>query len=163
MGNVAGGCGERLHGPNQAVGQQPAEDKGSGKAEKITIEVETGRLSDADIERMIEEAELYAEEDKLARETIDCRNGLESYAYNLKNTLEDDENGKVSAEDKKDLLDSVDDVLDWLEENMMDMPKDECLAKQKEIEAVANPIMRSFYSSGGTEFEEDTDFGDDEL
>jgi len=143
--------------------QVSAEDKGSGKAEKITIEAETGRLSDADIERMIEEAELYAEEDKLARETIDCRNGLESYAYNLKNTLEDDENGKVSAEDKKDLLDSVDDVLDWLEENMMDMPKDECLAKQKEIEAVANPIMRSFYSSGGTEFEEDTDFGDDEL
>merc|ERR1712232_301204 len=68
-----------------------AEDKGTGKAEKITITAEKGRLSDDEIERMVQEAEQYAEEDRKVEERIDARNGLESYLYNLKNTLEDDE------------------------------------------------------------------------
>ena len=86
--------------------QVSAEDKGTGKAEKITITAEKGRLSDEEIERMVKEAEDYAEEDKKIKERIDARNGLESYLYNLKNTLEDDEKGvadNISAEDKKEL------------------------------------------------------------
>jgi heat shock protein 5 len=90
--------------------QVSAEDKGTGKAEKITITAEKGRLSEEDIERMVREAEEFAEEDKMVKERIDARNGLESYLYNLKNTLDDDEKGladKVSAEDKKELQDSI--------------------------------------------------------
>ena len=68
--------------------QVSAEDKGTGKAEKITITAEKGRLSEDEIERMVQEAEQYAEEDKKVKERIDARNGLESYLYNLKNTLE---------------------------------------------------------------------------
>merc|ERR1711916_118298 len=97
-----------------------AEDKGTGKAEKITTTAEKGRLSEEDIERMVREAEEFAEEDKKVKERIDARNGLESFLYNLKNTLEDDEKGladKVSAEDKQELTDAIDEVLDWLEEN----------------------------------------------
>ena len=78
-----------------------AEDKGTGKAEKITITAEKGRLSEEDIERMVREAEEYADEDKKVKERIDARNGLESYLYNMKNTLDDDEKGvadKLSAE-----------------------------------------------------------------
>merc|ERR1712191_39562 len=71
--------------------QAAAEDKGTGKAEKITITAEKGRLSEEDIERMVKEAEEFAEEDKKVKERIDARNGLESYLYNLKNTLDDDE------------------------------------------------------------------------
>merc|ERR1712028_278314 len=71
--------------------QVGAEDKGTGKAEKITITAEKGRLSDEEIERMVKEAEEFAEEDKKVKERIDAKNGLESYVYNLKNTLEDDE------------------------------------------------------------------------
>jgi len=100
--------------------QVSAEDKGTGKAEKITITAEKGRLSEEDIERMVREAEEFAEEDKKVKERIDARNGLESYLYNLKNTLDDDEKGladKVSAEDKKELQDGIDEILDWLEEN----------------------------------------------
>ena len=81
--------------------QVSAEDKGTGKAEKITITAEQGRLSEEDIERMVREAEEFAEEDKKVKERIDARNGLESFLYNLKNTLEDDEKGladKISAE-----------------------------------------------------------------
>merc|ERR1711964_842359 len=69
--------------------QVSAEDKGTGKSEKITITAEKGRLSEEEIERMIREAEEFAEEDKAMKDKIDARNGLESYTYNLKNTLED--------------------------------------------------------------------------
>merc|ERR1712025_1282026 len=72
--------------------QVSAEDKGTGKAEKITITAEKGRLSQDDIDRMVQEAEQYAEEDRIIKERIDARNGFESYVYNLKNQLEDDEN-----------------------------------------------------------------------
>merc|ERR1711990_575352 len=59
--------------------QVSAEDKGTGKAEKITITAEKGRLSDEEIERMVKEAENFAEEDKKTKERVTKRNGLESY------------------------------------------------------------------------------------
>jgi endoplasmic reticulum chaperone BiP len=100
--------------------QVSAEDKGTGKAEKITITAEKGRLSEEEIERMVQEAEQFAEEDRKVKERIDARNGLESYLYNLKNTLEDDEKGlsdNISAEDKKELQDIIDEALDWMDSN----------------------------------------------
>ena len=149
--------------------QVSAEDKGTGKAEKITITAEKGRLSEEEIERMVQEAEQYAEEDKKVKERIDARNGLESYLYNLKNTLEDDEKGmadNISAEDKKELQDMVDEVLDWMDENP-EADKEDYDEKQKEVEQVANPIMRSFYAGGagggGGDEDDMGDFGDDEL
>jgi len=136
-----------------------AEDKGTGKAEKITITAETGRLSQEEIERMIREAAEHAEEDKLLKEKIDCKNGLESYVYSLKNTVEDDDmEGNITAQDKKDLLDVIDDTLDWMD---LEMETDDCLMKRKEVENLANPILRMMYSGG--EGESDGDFGDDEL
>ena len=84
--------------------QLSADDKGTGKAEKITITAEKGRLSEEDIERMVREAEGFTEEDKKVKERFDAQNGLESYVYNLKNQLDDDEKGladKLSPEDKK--------------------------------------------------------------
>lgn len=146
--------------------QVSAEDKGTGKAEKITITAEKGRLSEEEIERMVREAEEFAEEDKKVKERIDARNGLESYLYNLKNTLEDDEKGladNISAEDKKELQDMIDETLDWMESNP-ESDKEDYDEKLKEVEQVANPIMRNVYSgAGGGGGDEDTDFGDDEL
>merc|ERR1712070_1142901 len=84
--------------------QVSAEDKGPCKAEKITITAEKGRLSEEEIERMVQEAEQFAQEDAKVKERIDAKNGLESYLYNLKNTLDDDEKGladKLSEEDKE--------------------------------------------------------------
>jgi heat shock protein 5 len=147
--------------------QVSAEDKGTGKAEKITITAEKGRLSEEEIERMVREAEEFAEEDKAVKERIDSRNGLESYIYNLKNTLEDDEKGladNVSAEDKKELQDMIDETLDWMDENP-EADKEDYDGKLKEIEAVSNPIMRNVYSGGaGGAGEDDAgDFDDGEL
>ncbi|KAL7554844.1 hypothetical protein ACHAWF_018383 [Thalassiosira exigua] len=140
--------------------QVSAEDKGTGKAESITITADTGRLSQEEVDRMVEEAAKYGEEDKIVKEKIDCRNGLESYLYNLKNSLEEDGmGGNISAEDRKELQDITDEALDWMDDNV-DAEKDECLAKRKEIENLANPIMRSFYSGIG---DDSADFEDDEL
>jgi len=145
--------------------QVSAEDKGTGKAEKITITAEKGRLSEEDIERMVAEAEEFAEEDKRVKERIDAKNGLESFVYNLKNTLDDDEKGladKLSPEDKKELQDMIDETLDWMDENP-EAEKEEYDEKQKEVENISNPIMRQMYAGGESEEEDMGDFGDDEL
>jgi len=146
--------------------QVGAEDKGTGKAEKITISAEKGRLSEEDIERMVREAEEHAEEDKMVKDRIDSRNGLESYLYNLKNTLGDEEKGmadKISPQDKKELEDILDEALDWMDENP-EAEKEDYDEKRKEIEQVANPIMRDVYQGGEDGGDEDMgDFGDDEL
>lgn len=149
--------------------QVSAEDKGTGKSEKITITAEKGRLSEEEIERMVREAEEFAEEDKKVKGRIDARNGLESYLYNLKNTLEDDEKGlgdNISAQDKKELQDIIDETLDWMDGNP-EADKEDYDAKLKEVEQVANPIMRNVYSGGAGGGDgggaDDSDFGDDEL
>merc|ERR1711975_148113 len=78
--------------------QVSAEDKGTGKSEKITITAEKGRLSEEEIERMVREAEEFADEDKAMAERVNARNSLEGYAYQVKNSLNDEEKlgGKIS-------------------------------------------------------------------
>jgi heat shock protein 5 len=127
-----------------------AEDKGTGKSERITITADKGRLSQEEIERMVKEAEEFAEEDKVMKETIDARNGLEGYAFSLKNSVNDKEKlgSKISEEDKETIEKAVKEVTDWLEEHP-DAEKDEYSEKQKELEAVANPIMTKLYQAGG--------------
>jgi len=127
-----------------------AEDKGTGKSEKITITADKGRLSQEEIERMVKEAEEFAEEDKLMKETIDARNGLEGYAFSLKNSVNDREKlgAKISEEDKETIENAVKEVTSWLEEHP-DAEKDEYAEKQKELEAVANPIMTKLYQAAG--------------
>ncbi len=131
-----------------------AVDKGTGKEENITITAEKGRLSEKEIERMIREAEEYAEEDKRMKEKIDAKNGLESFVYNLRNTLEERGGGKgdeggISARDKKDLMDLVEEVMDWMDDNS-DADKEEYDAKLKELENVSNPIIRRLYSGSAS-------------
>jgi len=148
--------------------QVSAADKGTGKSEKITITADKGRLSPEDIERMVKEAEEFAEEDKKVQGKINAKNGLESYLYNLKNTLDDEEKGvagKIAEAEKNELVSLIDETLDWMEENP-EADTEEYKAKQKEVEQVANPIMRKVYSAGGAPGGEsggDEDFGDDEL
>lgn len=80
-----------------------AGDKGTGKSESITITNDKGRLSQEEIDRMIAEAQEFAEEDKANAERITARNGLENYAFSLKNQVNDDEGlgGKVDEDDKE--------------------------------------------------------------
>ena len=80
-----------------------AGDKGTGKSESITITNDKGRLTQDEIDRMVAEAEKYADEDKATKERIEARNGLENYAFSLKNQVNDEEGlgGKIDEDDKE--------------------------------------------------------------
>ena len=137
-----------------------AGDKGTGKSESITITNDKGRLSQDDIDRMVAEAEQYAEEDKLTREKIEARNGLENYAFNLKNQANDEEGlgGKIDEEDKETLLEAVKEATDWLEENAATADKEDFEEQREKLSNVAYPITSKLYSGAGGM----PDYGDDD-
>jgi len=127
-----------------------AEDKGTGNKNQITITNDKGRLSEEDIKRMVKEAEDAAEEDKIAKERVEARNQLENYAYQIKNTINDEEKlgGKVSAEDKETIQAAIKETLDWLEENAT-AEKDEYDAEYKKLEKIVQPIFSKIYQASG--------------
>jgi len=127
-----------------------AEDKGaSGKKANITITNDKGRLSKDDIERMVREAEQYAEEDKAAKEKIDAKNGLESYCYSMKNTIGEEKfKEAVSEDDKKAIEDKIDEVMKWLD-TAEHAEKEEFESMQKDVESVCNPIIQKMYAAAG--------------
>ncbi|EIW60083.1 heat shock protein HSS1 [Trametes versicolor FP-101664 SS1] len=126
-----------------------ASDKTTGKSNRITITNDKGRLSKEEIERMVNEAEKYKAEDEEATARITSRNALESYAYNLRNSLTDEKLAdKFDAADKKKLEDAVNSTISWLD-NSQEASKEEYEEHQKELEAVANPIMQKLYAGAG--------------
>jgi molecular chaperone DnaK (HSP70) len=136
-----------------------AADKGTGKTESLTITSEKGRLSEEEIERMVGEAEEFADQDKAEKEKVQARNELEAYLYNLKNTINDALGDKMESADKESLLKTVEEALVWLEDHPAGT-KDEYDDKQKEVETVANPIIKQAYesASGGAADGADDDF-----
>ncbi|MED6170419.1 Luminal-binding protein 5 [Stylosanthes scabra] len=146
-----------------------AEDKGTGKSEKITITNEKGRLSQEEIERMVREAEEFAEEDKKVKERIDARNGLETYIYNMKNQIGDKDKlaDKLESDEKEKIEAAVKEALEWLDDNQT-AEKEDYEEKLKEVEAVCNPIITAVYqrsggAPGGGASGEDEDESHDEL
>jgi len=126
-----------------------AEDKTTGNKNKITITNDKGRLSKDQIERMVREAEQYKAEDETNRVRVEAKNGLENYAYSLRNTIRDENvASKLSADDKSNLEKAIDEAVNWLDANQM-ANKEEYEAKQKELEGVAMPIMTRLYQQGG--------------
>ena len=126
-----------------------ATDKSTGKENKIVITNDKGRLSKEDIEKMVKDAEKYKAEDDQQRDKVQAKNSLESYAYNMKSTVEDDKvKDKISEEDKTAILDKCKEVIEWLEKTDA-ADKEEYEAKQKELEKVCNPIITKLYQSAG--------------
>ncbi|GAB7363376.1 hypothetical protein MBLNU230_g3655t2 [Neophaeotheca triangularis] len=143
-----------------------AGDKGTGKSESITITNDKGRLSKDEIDRMVEEAEKYAEEDKATRERIESRNGLENYAFSLKNQVNDDEGlgGKIEDEDKEALMEAVKEAVDWMEENAQTATAEEFDEQKQKLSDVAYPITSKLYGgAGGSPDEDDEPADHDEL
>ena len=127
-----------------------AQDKGTGKTENLVITNDQGRLSQEDIERMIEEAERFADQDKLAKERIDAKNAFESYIYSMRNTIEDPEKlaNKISDDDKTAIKDAVAEAQSWLDANQS-ANKEEFEENQKKLESVCNPIVSKAYQAAG--------------
>merc|ERR1719507_2520922 len=79
-----------------------ASDKSTGKSNQITITNEKGRLSQAEIDRMVQEAEKFRAEDEQNKQKIEAKNGLENYCFQMRNTLSDDKlKDKFEAGDKE--------------------------------------------------------------
>ncbi|GLG97714.1 Heat shock 70 kDa protein cognate 3 [Gryllus bimaculatus] len=130
--------------------QVSAEDKGTGNREKIVITNDQNRLTPDDIERMIKDAEKFADDDKKLKEKVEARNELESYAYSLKNQLGDKEKlgSKVSDSDKTKMETAIDEKIKWLEENP-DADTEEYKKQKKDLEDVVQPIVTKLYQSAG--------------
>merc|ERR1719492_534544 len=130
--------------------QVSAEDKGTGNKEKITITNDQNRLTPEDIERMIQESEQFAEEDKKMKEKVESRNELESYAYSLKNQVNDKEKlgAKISDEDKEKIEEAVNEKISWLEENQ-EAAGEDFKKQKKELEDAVQPIIAKLYQQGG--------------
>jgi heat shock protein 5 len=129
--------------------QVSAEDKGTGNKEKITITNDQNRLTPEDIERMINDAEKFADEDAKLKGRVEARNELESYAYSLKNQLSDKEKlgGKLSDEDKEKIEEIVNEKIAWLEENA-EAEAEDLKAQKKEMEDIIQPIIAKLYQGG---------------
>jgi L1 cell adhesion molecule like protein len=125
-----------------------AEDKTTGQKNKITITNDKGRLSKDEIEKMVQEAEKYKSEDEDHKKKIESKNGLENYAYNMRNTIKDDTiASKLDAADKKKIEDAVEAAIQWLDQNQL-AESDEFDDKMKELEGVCNPIIARMYQGG---------------
>merc|ERR1712137_1191103 len=125
--------------------QVSAEDKGTGNKEKITITNDQNRLTPEDIERMIQDAEKFADEDKKLKERVEARNELESYVYSLKNQINDKEKlgAKLSDEEKEKIEAIIDEKVKWLENNPKQTVKNS--KQKKEAEDIVQPIIAKLY------------------
>merc|ERR1712070_69076 len=141
-----------------------AQDKGTGKKEKITITNDKGRLSQEEIERMVAEAEEFQEEDKKVREKIEARNQLENYVYSMKNTLSDSEKGvadKIGDDDKETIEKALEEANEWLDGNQ-DAEKEDFEEKLKEVQDACSPIISKVYQESGGAPGGGADFGGDD-
>eukprot|EP00602_Paraphysomonas_sp_CaronLab_P006907 CAMPEP_0185023668 /NCGR_PEP_ID=MMETSP1103-20130426/6313_1 /TAXON_ID=36769 /ORGANISM="Paraphysomonas bandaiensis, Strain Caron Lab Isolate" /LENGTH=700 /DNA_ID=CAMNT_0027556363 /DNA_START=13 /DNA_END=2115 /DNA_ORIENTATION=+ len=140
--------------------QVSAEDKASGKSDKVTIKSDKGRLGEDEIERMVKEAEEYAEEDRKSRERVEAKNQLEAYLYSARSSLEGVKD-KLSDEECNTISSTVDEGLQWLDANAM-TTKEEFDERRKLVEGVISPIVSKAYQTSGTDssgFDDSTNSG----
>lgn len=126
-----------------------AAEKSTGKSQKITITNEKGRLSREEIDRMVEESEKYAAEDKARMEKIEAKNGLESYLYNARNSLKEEKvKDALGTETLEETEGVVSEGLAWLESNGEDADVETLKEKQKYYEEKITPVMMKLYQQG---------------
>eukprot|EP00798_Chlamydomonas_sp_ICE-L_P010630 gene10630-12311_t len=126
-----------------------AEDKATSIKNKITITNDKGRLSKDEIERMVQEAEKYKAEDEDCKKKVEAKNGVENYAYNMRNTIAEEKvNSQLTTDDKEKMNKAITETIDWLDANQQG-EVEEYEHKQKELEAICNPIVARMYQGGG--------------
>ena len=136
-----------------------AMEKSTGKQQKITITNDKGRLSKDDIERMVQEAAAAAEEDKAHMDKVEAKNGLESYVYNVRNSLNDEKTReKLGASECDTYLEKTKVYLDWLDANQS-ASKEDYDEQKKASEGDFQPFFMKLYASGeGADGEPTKDF-----
>jgi heat shock protein 1/8 len=122
-----------------------AKDSSTGRQETITIKNDKGRLSKADIEKMLADADKYREEDEKHQQRIQARNQLESYVFGCKQAVEDAPADRLSESDKTAVKDKCAAELKWLDSNTL-AEKEEFEDHLKELQRVCGPIMSKIHS-----------------
>lgn len=123
-----------------------AEDKSTGKSSKITITNDKGRLSKAEIDRMVNEAETYRDADEKQREKVSARNQLENYVFSVRMAA-NEAGDKLDQSDKDKVNSKCEETLKWLEDNSL-AEKDEFDFKMKELQSAVSPIMTKLHGGG---------------
>merc|ERR1712166_218165 len=130
-----------------------AEDKGTGKSEKITITNDKGRLTEEQIEKMIKDAEQFADEDKKVKERVDAKNAFDGYLHSMRSAAEGsgDNKGlseKLDDDEKEQIGEAIKDGQSWIDSNP-EADAEEIKEKHKEIEGICAPIVSKYYGGGG--------------
>lgn len=115
-------------------------EKGTGTSSNITITNDKGRLSKEDIDRMVQDAEKYSEEDRLALERVEAKNSFENYVYSLRNSLNEEAKAKLRSEDLQAVQTAVDDAIKWLDSNQS-AEKEEFAFQQKKLAEIVTPLL----------------------
>ncbi len=124
-------------------------EKSSGKAQKITITNERGRLSPDDIDRMVKEAEKFKEEDEKNQKRVEAKNGLEGLIYSARNSINEEKlKDKIESSDRETIEAKIKEIQEWMDANLS-ASTEEFQAKTKEFESVFHPIMQKLYAEGG--------------
>ncbi len=122
-----------------------AMDKSSGKQNKITITNDKGRLSKEEIEKMVNDAEKFKNEDEQQKERVVSKNNLEAYCFNIKSTIDDEKfKDKLDGAERKLITEKCDECIKWLDANQQ-AEKEEYDHRQKELEDIFNPIVKRIY------------------
>jgi heat shock 70kDa protein 1/2/6/8 len=132
-----------------------AKEESTGKSQNITIKNEKGRLSTEDIERMVDEAKQFEEEDKAKFEKVEAKNGLENYLYGVRNSLNDELTAKLGEDKVKEVNDIVTEYVTWLEESE-DASVQEYKDKQKEAQDKITPLLMAAYQQGAGDASDET-------
>ena len=127
-----------------------AAEKSTGKSQKITITNDKGRLSKEEIERMVSEAAGFEAADKAHMEVVEAKNGLESYVYNVRNSLTDEKTReKLGAELCDQHLEKAKSYISWLDDNQS-AEKSEYEAQKTKAEEDFRPFFMKLYASEAT-------------
>ena len=125
------------------------EDKTTGQKNKITITNDKGRLSKDEIEKMVRDSETYKSEDEEHKKKVEAKNSLENYAYNIRNTVRDEQiAAKMDPSDKKKIEDALEETTQWLGANQL-AEADEFDHQMKQLETTCNPLIAKMYQGAG--------------
>ncbi|KAM3391464.1 hypothetical protein ACQJBY_012885 [Aegilops geniculata] len=137
-----------------------AADKGTGRSEKIEISSAGRSISQEEIERMVQEAEEFAEEDRKVRDKVDARNKLEAYVYSARTTADGKLGDKMDGGDRERVREAAREASEWLEANP-DADQEDYVEKLKELEDVCSPAFAAAYGNTGGGHDDPAEEDDD--
>ena len=123
-----------------------AKENSSGRSQNITIRNDKGRLSAEEIQRMVDEAERYKEQDDKQRERVAARNQLESYVFSVKQAVEE-AGDKLSEADKTRAREECESVIRWLDANTL-AEKEEYEHRLQELQSHVKDAMTKMHTAG---------------